>query len=61
MRRVLQEDYTEPLSSDEVKRFLEKDLPYRLALIRDAVPRVPARKLADTQAFEAAEVADRVV
>jgi hypothetical protein len=61
MRRVLQEDYTEPLGSDEVKRFLEKHLPYRLELIRDAVPRVPARSLADDQAFEAAAVAGRVV
>jgi hypothetical protein len=60
MPRVLSGNHIESLSSDEVKRFLEEHLPYRLALIRDAVRRVPAQSLAD-QAFEAAAVTGRVV
>jgi hypothetical protein len=61
MPRVLPGNHIESLSSDEVKWFLEEHLPYRLALIRDAVRRVPAQSLADDQAFEAAAVAGRVV
>lgn len=61
MRRILQGDQTEPLASEEVKRFIDKHLPYRLALIRDAVARIPAQSFADNQAFEAAAVAGRVL
>jgi hypothetical protein len=61
MRRVSQEDQIEPLSFKEVKQFREEHLPYRLALIRDAVSRVPVQSLADDQAFEAAAVAGRVL
>ena len=38
---------------------LKKDLPYRIALLRDAISRIPARTMADNQAFEAGAVAGR--
>ena len=61
MRPVISTTDVAPLPPNEVQRFLDEHLPYRLALIRDAVPRVPAQSLADDQAFEAAAVAGRVV
>jgi hypothetical protein len=61
MSRVFQEDQIEPLPFNEVRRFREEHVPYRLALIRDAISRVPAKSLADDQAFEAAAVAGRVL
>jgi len=61
MRRVMPGTNIAPLPPDEIQRFLKEHLAYRLALIRDAIPRVPAQSLADDQAFEAAAVAGRVI
>jgi len=47
MRHVTPTTDIAPLPPDEVQRFLKEHLPYRLALISDAVPRVPAHSPAD--------------
>jgi hypothetical protein len=60
MRRVSNGN-AEPLAPDEVRQFRGEHLPYRLALLRDAILRVPARTLSDDQAFEAGAVAGRVL
>ena len=50
-----------PLSLDEIVKFRTEHLPYRLHLIKDAVSRVPAKTVADCQAFEAAAVSGRLL
>jgi hypothetical protein len=49
------------LTSDNRRRLLESDLPYRIDHLRDAICRVPAQSFADNQAFEAGAVAGRVL
>jgi hypothetical protein len=51
----------DPLPVQEVAELLKKHIPYRLAHLLDAIPRVPSRSMADNQAFEAGAVAGRTL
>jgi len=47
------------LPADEISELLCEHVPYRLQHLLDAIPRIPARCMADNQAFEAGAVAGR--
>jgi hypothetical protein len=61
MRRLDISGEPEPLPKQEVAELLTDHLPYRLAHLLDAIPRIPARCMADNQAFEAGAVAGRAL
>jgi hypothetical protein len=54
-----QEHPATPLPAKDIAEFLKVHIPYRLAHLLDVIPRLPARCMADNQAFEAGAVAGR--
>ncbi len=59
MRPLDSNGHPESLPHPDVLEILQQHLPYRRALLLDAVARIPARTMADNQAFEAGVVAGR--
>ena len=59
--RAVQEPGLAPLSAKDVQEMLNQHIPYRIRLLLDALPRVPARCDADNQAFEAGTVSGRIL
>jgi hypothetical protein len=59
MRKLDTEGKPEALAEPKVAETLQQHLPYRIQLLLDGASRVPARSMADNQAFEAGAVAGR--
>jgi hypothetical protein len=59
MRKLDTAGNPEELAAPKIAVTLHQHLPYRLQLLLDGASRVPARSMADNQAFEAGAVAGR--
>ena len=59
MRPTDAQGHPDALPKEDIAELLTEHIPYRLVHLRDAVPRVPARCMADNQSFEAGAVAGR--
>jgi hypothetical protein len=59
MRQLDSNNKPSPLPESAKRDILKKDLPYRIALVRDAIQKIPAQTMGDNQAFEAGAVAGR--
>ncbi|MGB9275646.1 MAG: DUF5677 domain-containing protein [Terrimicrobiaceae bacterium] len=59
MRPIDAQGRPKTLPSEDITKLLKEHIPYRLAHLLDAVPRIPATCIADNQAFEAGAVAGR--
>jgi hypothetical protein len=57
--RPINQGRPDPLPPEDIAKLLKEHIPYRLAHLLDAVPRMPASCIADNQAFEAGAVAGR--
>jgi hypothetical protein len=59
MRPLATDGHPAPLNPEDVLTIRNQHLPYRRALLLDAIERIPAASMADNQAFEAGAVAGR--
>jgi len=59
--RSVQESGFAPLDDFGVQAMLNQHIPYRLRLLRDAFPRIPARCDPDNQSFEAGTLSGRIL
>ena len=59
--RPVQEPGLAPLTEEDIEVMLNQHIPYRERLLLDAFPRLPARRYADNQAFEAGVVSGRIL
>jgi hypothetical protein len=59
MRSTDAQGHPGALPKEDIAELLTEHIPYRLVHLRDAVPRVPARCMADNQWFEAGAVNGR--
>lgn len=59
MRRLDPQGKPADLPPEEIAELLQEHVPYRVDHLVDAIPRIPARCMADNQAFEAGAVAGR--
>ncbi len=61
MRKLDSDHKPEPLSEPAKLEIWDRHLPYRIDLLKDAIDRIPAKSMADNQAFEAGAVAGRSI
>jgi len=59
--RPIQEPGLAPLAEKDRREMLDQHIPYRVQLLEAAVRSIPARNLADNQAFEAGAVSGRIL